>query len=139
MRRVRDLVLLVARAAVGIVFVAHGWQKFHDWGLAGTAAAFQQLGVPAPTLSAWYSAIVELAGGALLIVGLALPVVGVLLTLDMLGALVIVHLPNGLIGPNGAELVVALAAAALVLGFHGGAFALDRVLPTTRRQAAAQP
>ncbi|RKT57507.1 DoxX family protein [Saccharothrix australiensis] len=132
---VRDVAALIGRIGVGVVFIAHGWQKFTEWGLDGTAQAFQGMGVPLPTLSAWFAAIVELAGGALLIAGAALPVVGVLLALDMLGALIIVHLPNGLLGQGGYELVLALGVAALALGFNGGSLTVDRLI--RRKQPAA--
>lgn len=125
---VKDVTALIGRLGIGIVFVAHGWQKFAQFGLDGTAASFEKMGVPLPTLSAWFAAVVELAGGVALIAGVALPVVGVLLAVDMLGALFLVHLSNGLLGEGGSELVVALGAAALALGFNGGAYALDRVL-----------
>ena len=125
---VKDVTALIGRIGIGIVFIAHGWQKFSQYGMAGTAASFEKMGVPLPTLSAWFAAVVELVGGIALIAGVALPVVGVLLALNMLGAWLIVHLPNGLIGEGGAELVIVLGAAALALGFNGGAYALDRVL-----------
>ncbi|HEX7302237.1 DoxX family protein [Lentzea sp.] len=124
----KDVTALIGRIAIGVIFIAHGWQKFTEFGMAGTAGSFDKMGVPLPTLSAWFAASVELVGGVLLIAGVALPVVGVLLALDMIGAWVLVHLPNGLIGEGGSELVIALGAAALVLGFNGGAYALDRVL-----------
>ncbi|MBP2330514.1 putative oxidoreductase [Kibdelosporangium banguiense] len=127
-QRLRDLALLVARLGVGIVFIAHGWQKFSEWGISGTAESFGQMGVPMPTLSAWFAAIVELGGGVLLVVGLALPVAGVLLAADMLGALFLVHVDNGLLGQGGYELVLVLAVAALAVGFNGGAFSLDRAV-----------
>ncbi|WP_394615569.1 DoxX family protein [Lentzea sp. JNUCC 0626] len=125
---VKDVAALIGRIAVGIVFVAHGWQKFTEWGMAGTAASFEKMGVPLPGLSAWFAATVEVAGGLALIAGVALPVVGILLAVDMLGAWLLVHLPNGLTGEGGAELVIVLGAAALALGFNGGAYAVDRVL-----------
>lgn len=128
MQRARDLAALIGRLGVGVVFIAHGWQKFTGWGLDGTAASFEKMGVPLPTLSAWFAAIVELVGGSLLVLGVALPVVGVLLALDMVGALVLVHLPNGLLGQGGFELVLVLGVAALALGFNGGAYALDRAI-----------
>lgn len=133
MVRVSDGAALLGRIGVGAVFVAHGWQKFTEWGLSGTAQAFEGMGVPLPTVSAWFAALVELVGGALLIAGAALPVVGVLLLVDMLGALFIVHLPNGLLGQGGYELVLALGVAALALGFNGGALTVDRLI---RRKAA---
>ncbi|WP_199439474.1 DoxX family protein [Umezawaea beigongshangensis] len=138
MQRVRDLAALVGRIGVGVVFIAHGWQKFTEWGMGGTVAAFGQMGVPLPTLSAWFAAIVELVGGAMLIAGVALPVVGSLLALNMVGALVLVHLPNGLLGQGGYEFVLVLAVAALALGFNGGAYSVDRLL-LGRRTAEREP
>lgn len=125
---VKDIAALIGRIGIGIVFVAHGWQKWTEFGLAGTTASFEKMGVPLPAVSAAFAATVELVGGLALIAGVALPIAGVLLAVTMLGALFIVHLPNGLLGEGGAELVVALGAAALALGFNGGAYALDRVL-----------
>ncbi|GAA1346823.1 DoxX family protein [Catellatospora bangladeshensis] len=132
---VRDVAALIGRIGVGVVFLAHGWQKVTEWGLDGTARAFEGMGVPLPTASAWFAAIVELVGGALLIAGAALPVVGVLLALDMLGALIIVHLPNGLLGQGGYELVLVLGVAAIALGFNGGSLTVDRLI--RRRRPAA--
>ena len=40
-------------------------------------------------------ALVELVGGILLIVGFAVPLVGLLVAVDMAGALIFVHAPNG--------------------------------------------
>ncbi|MEU6152298.1 DoxX family protein [Actinosynnema sp. NPDC047251] len=131
---VRDVAALIGRIGVGVVFIAHGWQKITEWGLDGTAQAFEGMGVPLPTLSAWFAALVELGGGALLIAGAALPVVGILLAIDMAGALLIVHLPNGLLGQGGYELVLALGVAALALGFNGGSLTVDRLI--RRRQPA---
>ncbi|GAB2854776.1 DoxX family protein [Lentzea nigeriaca] len=125
---VKDVAALIGRIGIGIVFVAHGWQKWTEWGLAGTSAAFTQMGVPMPGVSSAFAATVELAGGLALIVGLALPIAGVLLTVNMLGAFLLVHASGPLIGQGGSELVVVLAAAALALGFNGGAYSLDRVL-----------
>ncbi len=123
----KDVAALIGRIGVGVVFIAHGWQKVAEWGLDGTAAAFAGMGVPLPTLSAWFAAIVELAGGALLILGVAMPVAGVLLAANMLGALILVHLPNGLLGQGGYELVLVLAVAAIAIGFNGGSLSVARL------------
>jgi putative oxidoreductase len=127
--QIRDLAVLVGRIGLGVIFIVHGYQKFFQRGIDGTSVEFAQLGVPGPMLSAWYSTVVELVGGAALIIGVALPVVGILLALNMVGAFVFVHLSNGFfIMNNGYEYVLALAVASLAIGFNGGAFALDRVL-----------
>ncbi|MEH0827781.1 MULTISPECIES: DoxX family protein [unclassified Micromonospora] len=126
----RDLAVLFARVAVGVIFIAHGWQKLTEWGLDGTAAGFDQLGVPLPTASAWFAALVELVGGLALVLGLAVPVAGMLLALNMLGAFLLVHISNGVfVAANGFELVLALGVTALLLAAVGaGRFSLDRFI-----------
>ena len=136
---VRDLAVLVARVAVGAVFFAHGWQKLATNGLDGTAAFFDQIGVPLPTASAWVATAVELLGGAALVLGLLVPVAGVLLVLDMLGAFFLVHAGSGLfVDQGGFELVLVLGAAALLFAVLGaGRFSLDHLLAGRRRIAAS--
>jgi len=126
----RDTALLLARVGIGLVFFAHGWQKLFTNGVDGTAAFFGQAGVPMPTLSAWFAAVVELVGGAALILGIALPAAALLLVIDMIGAFLFVHAGNGLfMEKNGFELVLALGAASLVLGALGaGRFSLDHAV-----------
>ena len=125
---VKDVAALIGRIGIGIVFVAHGWQKWTEYGLAGTTASFEQMGVPLPAVSAAFAATVELVGGLALIAGLALPIAGVLLAVNMAGAFFLVHASGPLIGEGGSALVIALAVASLALGFNGGGYSLDHVL-----------
>ncbi|MEV6288604.1 DoxX family protein [Kribbella sp. NPDC051770] len=126
----RDLALLIARVGAGVVFVAHGWQKFRTNGLDATARGFEQMGVPAPSLSAYYAAGAELLAGTALILGLLTSVAGLLLVLDMAGAFLFVHMSNGVfVAEGGWELVVVLGLLALTLAAVGpGRYSLDRVL-----------
>jgi putative oxidoreductase len=135
----RDLALLVTRVAVGLVFVAHGWQKLFTNGIDGTAGFFDQVGVPAASAAAWFAAVVELAGGAALVLGLAVPVAGLLLLVDMIGAFFFVHAGAGLfVEQGGYEFVLVLGAAALLLAAIGaGRFSVDHLL--TGRRRATQP
>lgn len=138
---IRDLGLLVARVVLGVIFMAHGWQKFADWGLVGTAENFEQMQIPAPSVSAVFAAGVELVGGALLIVGLLTPIVGVLAALVMAGATFFVHLPNGVfVDQGGWELVAALGVGALMLAVVGpGRISLDALFTRGSRRQAATP
>lgn len=122
--------LLIARIGVGIVFVAHGWQKFNDMGLSAVGAGFDGMGVPAPQLAAYFATFVELIGGALLLLGAFTAVAGLLLALNMLGAFVFVHVQNGVfVNDGGFELVVALGVASLLLAVFGaGKYSLDAML-----------
>jgi putative oxidoreductase len=95
--------------------------------------------VPLPAVSAWYATLVELI--------ITVPVAGILLVLDMLGAYLFVHISKGIVGQSGGgELVIALGAASLVLAAAGaGRISLDhlfssRLHPTrgeTRHEMAA--
>lgn len=125
-----DVALLISRVALGIILVAHGWQKYNEWTIAGTAGAFEGMGIPAPTAAAAFATIVEMIGGVLLIVGLLTPIVAILNGLNLLGALLLVHISNGVfVGENGFELVLALIAGLLLVAIHGGGkFSLDHLI-----------
>jgi putative oxidoreductase len=127
---VRDIGILVARLVLGVIFLAHGLQKFNSWGYEGTKAGFEGMGVPAPAISAFVATWIEILGGLALILGVLVPVFGVLLFLLMFGAFFIVHVENGIyVGDGGFELVAALGAGALLLAAVGaGAFSVDRFL-----------
>ncbi len=129
--------LTVLRVVLGTTFLLHGWQKFTEWTVAGTQASFAQMGVPAAELAAPVAAVVELVGGLLLVLGLGTRVVAALLALNMLGALVLVHLPAGFFAAEGGvELVLLLAAASALFVLAGaGRWSLDHVVAAKRRAA----
>jgi putative oxidoreductase len=135
----RDALMLVARIVLGVVLIAHGWQKFAQYGIGGTAGAFAKMGVPLPAVSAVFAAVVELVGGVALLAGAATVVAGVLVVLDMLGAFVLVHISNGVfVTDNGFELVGVIAVAALLLIAAGpGRFSVDHALAGRRRATTA--
>jgi putative oxidoreductase len=130
----QDVALLIGRIALGVVLIAHGWQKFFSFGISGVAASFDQMGVPLSTVSAVFAAIVELAGGIALIVGLAVPLVGALVAIDMAGALLFVHAPNGVfVADGGYELVLLIGAFGVVFaGLGAGNFAIDSLIRSSR-------
>ncbi len=128
--RLTTTAITVLRVILGFLFAAHGWQKFNEWTVAGTQAAFAQMGVPAAQISAPLVAGLELAGGIALILGVLTRIVAALLALNMLGALFLVHAPAGVFADKGGyELVLLLAAAALALALTGaGRVSVDRAL-----------
>ncbi|HEY3685018.1 MAG TPA: DoxX family protein [Streptosporangiaceae bacterium] len=138
--RAADAALLVARIGVGVVFIAHGWQKLSGGGIGGTAKAFTMMGVPAPTISAAYAIVVEILGGAALVLGVAVPLAGLLLFLDMAGAFLTVHVGNGLfVDKGGFELVLVLGVASLLLaGAGSGKFGLDALFAGKRAPAETE-
>lgn len=121
-----DITALVARVAVGAIFITHGMQKVNT-GVAGVAQGFEGLGIPFPHAAAVTAIIVEVGGGLALIIGFALPAAGIALAAFMVGAYAFAHVGETL--ANGYELVLALGAASLALGFAGGSLAVDRLVP----------
>ncbi len=132
----QDIALLIGRIALGIVLIAHGWQKLFTFGISGAAASFEKMGVPLPTISASFAGIVELLGGVLLIIGLVVPLVGLLVAIDMIGALIFVHAPNGIfVSDGGFELVLVIGALGLLFaGLGAGRYSLDGLITVERRQ-----
>lgn len=131
----QDLALLIGRIALGVVLIAHGWQKFFTYGIAGATASFEQMGIPLAGAAAIFAATVELVGGILLIVGLAVPLVGALIAIDMIGALLFVHASNGVfVGDGGYELVLVIGALGVVFaGVGAGGYAIDRLIAGRQR------
>ncbi|MGO2185556.1 MAG: DoxX family protein [Brevibacterium aurantiacum] len=126
----RDIITVFARITLGVIFIAHGWQKFNEWTVSGTSQSFAQMGVPLPDLAAPVAPVGERRGGARRLLGALTPIVGILLAANLIGALVIVHLtPVPFVDQGGWELVAALAAGALLLAATGpGRFSVDRFL-----------
>lgn len=120
----------ILRIVAGFLFAAHGWQKFNEFTIAGTQAAFTQMGVPAANVAAPVIATLELVGGVALILGVLTRVFAALLAVNMLGALFLVHAPAGIYAETGGyELVLILAAAALAVALVGaGKVSVDKVL-----------
>jgi putative oxidoreductase len=127
----------VARLLLGVVLIAHGWDKVVTNGIGATAEAFAGMGVPLAPVSAAFAGIVELVGGALILAGAATALVGVLVALDMLGAALLVHVGNGIIASDGGwELVGMIGALALVLAAVGaGRYSVDHALAGRRTPA----
>ncbi|HEY4648418.1 MAG TPA: DoxX family protein [Gemmatimonadales bacterium] len=88
-----DLALLILRLALAVVLLYHGLPKLMNFGQ--TASNFAGMHIPAPNLSAAFSVLAEVGGGILILLGIAVDLAGILVILDMLGAIALVHLPNG--------------------------------------------
>lgn len=131
-----DIALLILRVIVGIVFIAHGGQKF-VFGHTAVSGMFSQMGIPAAPLSAAVVMAVELMGGIALVLGLFTRIAAVLVACDMLGAILLVHIKGGFFLPNGAEYPLTLLAALVALALTGaGAYSVDNAMARRRVRSA---
>jgi putative oxidoreductase len=126
----RDLVLLVARIGLGVIMLAHAKLEYDfGGGLAGVGQLFAQSGVPLAAITGPANVLFEFVGGIAMILGAAVPIVGVLMAVNMAGAWLFVH-TSGLFAMdhNGPELVITLGLLSLVLAVTGsGRFGLDHL------------
>jgi putative oxidoreductase len=129
---------LLLRLSVGGFFVGHGTQKLFGWfggnGLDGTAKGFEQIGLRPGRPNAIAAGMAEAGGGALLVVGLAMPLAASVLTATMMTAIKTVHAKNGpWLSNGGYEYNVVLIAATLALAEAGpGDLSLDVALGRER-------
>ena len=132
--------LAILRVVLGIAMLVHGWSKLSG-GVDNVAGFFGgMLGIPAPGLMAWVVTIVELVGGILLVVGFLTQIAGILIALDMLGAILFAYLLRGAAFIENGQITwekeAVFAAAALCIVLAGpGAWSVDDVVAENRTRA----
>jgi putative oxidoreductase len=85
---------LPLRLIVGLGFMEHGYAKLAR-GADGFIAILHAIGVPFAHTLGWATIIVEILGGAMVLLGALVPVASVPMVAVLLVAIFTVHLPNG--------------------------------------------
>jgi putative oxidoreductase len=123
--RLQPLALLILRVVLGVIMIGHGYSKVFG-GLSEHVHHVSNLGLPG--WLAYLSAGAEFFGGMLVIAGLFTRVAAVAILINMSVAIWKVHWKNGLLGQNGYQFPLSLAAIAFALILLGaGPIALDGV------------
>ncbi|MET7936963.1 DoxX family protein [Streptomyces sp. NPDC005322] len=132
----RPYVLSLFRVVVGLLFFCHGASSLLGWfgGMMGTGET-----VDAGTWPGWYAAVIQLVGGALVLLGLGTRSAAFISSGSMAYAYFHEHQPEKLWPiQNGGELAATFCWALLLLVFTGpGPWALDRFMGSSRESATS--
>lgn len=124
--------LLALRLVVGFIMLYAGWQKLFNFGVDSFAQALTAEGVPLAQLFAWGVTLLELVGGALIIVGLLSRPLALLMSVDMVVAILLVTHEVGFMsatGKSGAEVNLLLIGGFLAILLAGpGSLSVDRAM-----------
>jgi putative oxidoreductase len=123
--RLQPLALVVLRLVLATIMIAHGSQKVFG-GMPRFHLLVSSIGLPG--WLAYVSAAAEFGGGILVLLGVLTRFSALAITIDLMVAIVKVHLKAGLRGPGGFEFPMAVLAIAFALIFFGaGPIALDTI------------
>lgn len=133
-----DIMLLVLRLVVGLLFFGHGTQKLFGWwgghGIEGTGQFFEE-GIEVAPGKFWaiVAGLGETLGGLGLAFGLFTPIAGALIISVMLLAIIQVHWEHGLWNANnGFEYPLVNVTVATVVALAGaGIYSLDNAFGIT--------
>ncbi|MEX5364442.1 DoxX family protein [Pseudomonas guariconensis] len=127
----RDIIILLARVLLMILFILSGWSKLT--GFEGTVNYMSSLGAPAPMLAAAIAVIMEFAVGILLILGFYTRPLAFLFALFVLGTALIGHPYWNMVDPERSANMtqflknMSIVGGLLLLAMSGaGRFSLDR-------------
>ena len=107
--RLNDIAFWGLRAAVGVIFIAHGIPKLNP----GFSGFLSSIGMPPEAQIP--IALLEIVGGTVLIVGVLSRISASMLSMNMIGAIFVVRGAASLTGEKGYELDLILLAACLVI------------------------
>jgi len=125
-----DFAYPILRFFFGAFFIPHGWAKIVSGAVAkyneagaligGTAGFMAKMNFPAPEALAWYIAILELVGGAMLAIGLFTRLIAIQIIGFMAVAAFVVHSNAWFWNARGMEMPLLLMVIAIVIFIRGG-------------------
>lgn len=113
----KDIAMLLLRIGVGIIFIVAGWGKLT--GIEGVQGFFADIGIPLAGLMAWVVALVEFAGGIMVLLGAYIRVPAILLAIIMVVAILTTKLGQDFSAYQ-LDMMLLFASAALALIGSGG-------------------
>jgi putative oxidoreductase len=109
------------RVVLGAIIFVHGWGKVTGMGAGGVTGFFTNVGLPAPGLLAYCAIFLETVGAICLVIGLFTRFFAAALAIEMLIALLAVHLAKGFgVGHGGYEYVLLIGIVLFAVAIRGG-------------------
>lgn len=119
--------LVPVRAAVGLVFLMHGYQKIFVFGISGTGDILRFVGIPFASLFAIVLMVAEFGGGLAILTGVFARRAAATLAFEMVIAIFTSRIKGGFFTPTGFEFEMVLLGACLTIAALGsGPVSLDR-------------
>jgi putative oxidoreductase len=118
------------RIVVGVMFLMHVSTKFKLGADAVAANVFSKNGIEPALIWTYVVMFLESVGGVCLVIGLFTRFVAAALAIEMLVALLFVHLPKGYAaGGGGYEYVLLIGAICFIIAIRGGGpYSVDRAI-----------
>ncbi len=119
----RALGLLVVRVIVGGILFWSGYLKVFGAGFAAVINQFDRMGIFIPQITGPFIAVLELGGGAAVVLGVLTRLFGILFTIEFIVAYIAIKAP---LGYANFRIDLALIAFGVLLATHGaGAISID--------------
>ena len=127
---VGDVAYTLMRVIVGVMFLVHVSGKFKIGAAAVAANIMAKNGLEPGLTWAYIAMALEVIGGICLVIGLFTRIFGAALAIEMLIALVAVHLPHGYSASTGGyEYVLLIGAVCFLIALRGGGpYSVDRMI-----------
>ena len=124
----KNLIFVILRLVLAYGFASPALLKINY--LQETIVWFESLSIPLPKLATYLVSGIESIGIVLLILGLFTRYISILLSCVMLGAIFLVHAPNGFsVADNGIEIPFYYLLFLIIFATHGaGKYSLDSIL-----------
>jgi putative oxidoreductase len=126
----RDIAFTLVRIIIGFNLLMHGWLKVGTYGLGGVSGLMGKVGLEPAAGFAGAAMILETIGAICIIIGLFTRFFAAALAIEMLIALVAVHIGGGFyVDKGGVEYVLLLGIVLFAIAIRGGGpYSVDHVI-----------
>src|SRR5208282_4971152 len=126
----RDIAYTLLRVIIGYILLMHGWMKVGTFGLAGVSGMMAKQGLEPAMAFAIAAMVLETVGAICIIIGLFTRFFAAAIAVEMLVALLAVHLKAGFwVNKGGYEYVLLLGIVMFAIAIRGGGpYSVDRMI-----------